>query len=218
MALVQKLVTLVVQDNTKMSLEMLIANNAPLVSVRVTKDRRRAQNAARVNSTMLRVLLVANYVSVRRTLVEREETAVASIAQLVGLPIMAVRNVPRAVPVRLVLGVEIALWAMPEQGTTMMRHNVHNVNWAKQQRLKVPLNAMLAMLEDSAKPKVSVQHAQLAFIKTTKVKMNASNAHWESPTLTPKQHAVVVALVRLAATKAIAKIAQLDSIKIPKVK
>ena len=48
--------------------------------------------------------------------------------------------------------------------------------------------------------------------------MNASNAHWESRTLTPKQHAVVVALVRLAATKASAKNAQLDSIKIPKEK
>ena len=77
---------------------------------------------------------------------------------------------------------------------------------------------MLVMLEDLAKPKVSVQHARLASIKTTKVKTNASNAHWESRTLTPKQHAVVVALVRLAATKASAKSAQLDSIKIPKEK
>ena len=52
MALVQKLVTLVVQDNTKMSLEMLIANNAPLVSVKAIQVKRRAQNAVPVNSTM----------------------------------------------------------------------------------------------------------------------------------------------------------------------
>ena len=55
MALVQKLVQLAVQDSTKMSLEMLRANNAPLVSVKVTKDKRRAPNAAPVNSTTLMV-------------------------------------------------------------------------------------------------------------------------------------------------------------------
>ena len=146
----------------------------------------------------------------------KEETAVASIAPRVGRPKTAVPNVSRVVPVRLALDVQIALWVLPEQETTMMRHNVNNVNWAKQRRLKEPLNAMIVMLEHLAKPKVSVQHARLASIKTTKAKMNASNAHWESRTLTPKQHAVVVALVRLAATKASAKSARLDSIKIPK--
>jgi hypothetical protein len=150
--------------------------------------------------------------------VEREETAVASTAQLVGRRKTAVPNVSRAVPVRLALGVQIALWVLPEQETTMMRHNVNNAIWAKQPRLKVPLNAMIVMLEHLAKPKVSVQHARLASIKTTKAKMNASNAHWESRTSTPKQHAVVVALVRLAATKASAKSARLDCIKIPKEK
>jgi hypothetical protein len=58
----------------------------------------------------------------------------------------------------------------------------------------------------------------MVFIKTTKAKMNASNAHWEKHTSTPKQHAVVVALVRLAAGMAFAKHARLGSIKIPKEK
>ena len=41
----------------------------------------------------------------RRTLVEKGEAAVALIAQLVGRPKTAVRNVPRAVRERLALGV-----------------------------------------------------------------------------------------------------------------
>ena len=48
--------------------------------------------------------------------------------------------------------------------------------------------------------------------------MNASNAHWEKLMLTPKQNAVDVTLVRLAAGMAFAKHARLGSIKIPKVK
>ena len=126
--------------------------------------------------------------------------------------------VSRAARVCLALGVQIVLKVLPEQETTMMRPNVNNVNWVKQQRLKVPLIVTLAMLEDMAKPKVSVHHARLAFIKTTKVKMSASNAHWENFTSMPKQNAVVVTLVRLAAAKVFAKHARMGSIKIPKVK
>ena len=59
---------------------------------------------------------------------------------------------------------------MQEKETTVMLFNVNNVNGVKQQRLQVPLNAMLVMLENLAKPKVAVQHARLVFIKTTKVK------------------------------------------------
>ena len=44
----------------------------------------------------------------RPTLVEKEETAVASIAQLVGRPKTAVRNVPCAARARLAWGVKIA--------------------------------------------------------------------------------------------------------------
>ena len=63
----------------------------------------------------------------RRTLVEKEETAVASIAQLVGRPKTAVRNVPRVERGGLVLGVKIVHWVMPEEETTMMRPNANNV-------------------------------------------------------------------------------------------
>ena len=142
----------------------------------------------------------------------------ANHVTLEKIPSPAVLNVPRVVRVHLALGVKLARWVMPEKETTLMQRNVNNVNWAKQQRAKVPLNAMLVMPGNLGKPKVSVTTAQLDFIKMTRVKTNASNAHWENRTLMPKQHAVVVALVRLAATKASAKSAQLDSIKIPKEK
>ena len=99
-----------------------------------------------------------------------------------------------------------------------MQRNVNNVNWVKQQRAKVPLNVMLVMPGNLGKPKVSVQHAQMVFIKMTRVKTYASNAHWENCTSMPKQHAVVVTLVRLAAEMAFAQHARLGSIKIPKAK
>ena len=83
-------------------------SDAPLVLVKVIQDKLRASHAAPVSSTMLRVLLVANCVSIRRTLVKREETAVASIAQPVGRPKTAVRNAWRAARGRLVLDVQIA--------------------------------------------------------------------------------------------------------------
>jgi hypothetical protein len=137
---------------------------------KLMQGKHRAFHAAPVNSRMLPVTGVANRVSIRRTLVAKEETAVASTARSVGRPKTAVPNVPRAVPVRLALGVKLARKVLPEQETTMMRHNVNNVNWAKQRRLKEPLNAMIVMLEHLAKPKVSVQHARLVFIRTTKVK------------------------------------------------
>ena len=101
----------------------------------------------------------------------KEETAVALIAQLVGRPKTAERNVIRAI-----------------------------------------------LADLATKPKVSVQHAQMVFTKTTKVKQNASNATLANHTLMPKQHAVVVTLVRLVAEMALAKIARLGSFKIPNVK
>ena len=91
------------------------------------RNKRRALNAAPVNSTMLPVRFVAKCVSIRRTLIEREETALALIAQSVGRPKTAVRNVLRAVRVRLALGVKIALWVLLEQEATT-RHSASNVN------------------------------------------------------------------------------------------
>ena len=53
-----------------------------------------------------------------------------------------------------------------------MLPSANNVNWAKQ-LLKVLLNAILAMLEHLAKPKVFVQTAQRVSTKTPKAKQNA---------------------------------------------
>ena len=92
----------IVQVATKMLLRVLIV---PLVLVKVTQGKRRAFPAVPVNSTMLPVRFVAKCVSNQRTLMEREETAVASIVRLDGRPKMAVRNVSRAARVRLALGV-----------------------------------------------------------------------------------------------------------------
>ena len=91
---------------TEMLLRVLIAR---LVLVKVIQDKLRAFHAVPVNSTTMQVLLVANCVSIRRTLVAKEETVVALIAQLDGRPKTAVRNVPRAVQVRSALGVSIVL-------------------------------------------------------------------------------------------------------------
>ena len=71
-------------------------------------SKRRVLNAAPVNSMTLWVLFVASRVQIRRTLVKKEETAAASIVQVVGRPTTAVRNVSRAVRERLALGVKIA--------------------------------------------------------------------------------------------------------------
>ena len=138
-----------------------------ITTTMLVKDR--VCHAAPVNSTMLPVRLIVQCVQIRRTLMEKEEKAVASIVQLVGRPKRAVRNVIRA------------------------------------------------MLAHMAKPKVFVQHARMVFIKRTKAKQTVSNAQWENCTSMPKQHAVVVTLVRLVAGMAFAKIARLGSIKIPKV-
>jgi hypothetical protein len=151
--------------------------------------------------------------------VKKKETAVASIARLDGRPKTAVPNVSPAVPVRLALGVQIALWVLPEKETTTMRRNADSVNWVKQRRLKVPLNATLVISGSLVKPKVFVQLVQTDFIKSPNVKSNVFNVSWGNRTSMPKQRALVVTLVRLVITATvIAKHARLDSIKIPKVK
>ena len=100
----------------------------------------------------------------------------------------------------------------------MILPNANNVNWVKQQRSKVPLNAMIVMREHLAKPQVFVRNAQMGFIKTAKGEQNASNATLENRTSMSKQLAVLVTLVGLAAAKVFVRRARLDSIKIPKVK
>ena len=58
---------------------------APLVLVKAMQGKLHAFHAALVNSTMLRVLLFAKHVSIRRTMGTKKETAVAPIVQQVGL-------------------------------------------------------------------------------------------------------------------------------------
>ena len=114
----------IVRAAIKMLLRALVA---PLVLVKVIQDKFRAFHAIPVNSMMLQGLLVANYVAIRRSLVAREETAVASIVQLDGRPKTAVRNVSRAVQVRLALDVNIVHRVLPEK-ETMTLPNATNVN------------------------------------------------------------------------------------------
>ena len=79
-------------------------------------------------------------------------------------------------------------------------------------------SAVVVTLVGLAAAKVIAKIARMVFIKTTKAKQNASNAHWVNRTSIPKQYAVVVTLVRLVAGMAFAKHARLDFIKIPIVK
>ena len=123
-------------------------------------------------------------------MVEKEETAVASIVQLDGRQKKAVPNVSRAVLARLVLVVTIAHWVLPEKEMTLMRRNADNVNWAKQHRLKVPLNASFVTPVNLAVAKVSVLPVLLVFIKMSKVKTNALNVNRENYTSMLKRLAV----------------------------
>ena len=128
------------------------------------------------NSTMLPVLEDANLAQNPPILVIKAEHQSASIVPLDGRPKSAVPNASRAVRGRLAMDAKIARWVLPEQETTKMPLSANNVNWVKQQGLKVPLNVTRAMLEHLAKPKVFVQHVQLGFIKPTKVNLAVTMA------------------------------------------
>ena len=123
-------------------------------------------------------------------MVEKEETAVASIAQLDGRPKTAVRNVLHAVQGPLASGVNIVHWVMPEKEPTRMRRNADNVNWVKQHRLKVPLNAILVTLVNLAVAMVFVLPVPLVFIKMSKVKKSVLNVKQENCTSMLKRPAV----------------------------
>jgi ADP-ribose pyrophosphatase YjhB (NUDIX family) len=100
------------------------------------RNKRRALNAAPVNSTMLPVRFVVKYVQIRRTLVTKEETTLASIVPRVGRPKMAVRNAKRAVRGRSVMVAKIAHWGLQEKEMTLIRRSADHVNWARQRRWK----------------------------------------------------------------------------------
>jgi hypothetical protein len=99
-----------------------------LVSAKTIQGKYRAFHAVPVNSTMLPVLFDVKNVSIRPTLVEKEETPLAWIAQPVGRPKTAVLNVKLVVRVRLALGVNTVPWVLPEQELIVILPNANNVN------------------------------------------------------------------------------------------
>ena len=94
-------------------------------------------HVAPVNLMTLLVPRHAHLVTSRRSLVAKEETKVALLAQRVGRPKTAVRNAKRAVRERSVMVARIAHWGLHEKEMTLMRRNADNVNWGKQRRWKV---------------------------------------------------------------------------------
>ena len=123
---------------------LLSVNNVQVDLVKATKDKLRVQNAAPVNSTMLPVRSIVHCVQIRRTLVTREETAVASIVQLVGLRRTAVRNVSRVVRVRLAKAVKIAQLDLLDQEKTT-QHNANNATEVLQPQHQAPPSAVAVM-------------------------------------------------------------------------
>ena len=126
----------------------------------------------------------------QRTLAEKVETAVASIAQWVGRPPVAVPNAKRAVRGRSAMVAKIAHWGLQEKEMTLIRRSADNVNWVKQHRLKVPLNAILVTLVNLAVATVFVLPVPLVFIKMSKVKKSVLNVKQENCTSMLKRPAV----------------------------
>ena len=98
--------------------------------------KRRALNAVLVNSMAMLVWLRVNLARKTRITETKEETALASIVQWVGLPKTAVQNAKCAVRGRSVMVAKIAHWGLQEKEMTLMRRNADNVNWVKQRRWK----------------------------------------------------------------------------------
>jgi hypothetical protein len=192
--------------------------HAPLVLVKAIPGKRRVCNAVPGNSMMVRVPFVAHHVWIRRILVAKAEIPLASIVQLGGLPKTGVWNAKRVVRGRLALSVPIVQWVMPEAVTTRMLHNANNANWVKQRQLKVQRLATRVTLVNLAVVVASVLNAPLGFIKTTKVKITASNATGANRLSMLKPPAVTVTKVNMAVTMALVLPAQLVIFKIPKVK
>ena len=86
------------------------ANNAPLVLVKMIRDKRRASNAAPVNLAIPPVMPHANYALPTPIMVAKEETPRALIAQRVGPRWPGVPRAPRAVPAPTAMDVKIVMW------------------------------------------------------------------------------------------------------------
>ena len=126
----------------------------------------------------------------QRTLAEKVETALASIAQWVGRPKLAVRNAKHAVRARSVMVAKIAHWGLQEKEMILIRRSADNVNWVKQHRLKVPLNAIFVTLVNLAVATVFVLPVPLVFIKMPKVEKSVLNVKQENCTSMLKRPAV----------------------------
>jgi hypothetical protein len=157
---------------------MLLAKHARRVRIprpKVSKVQTIATNARPGKRTLTKVLLRVVIVQIVLRIQDRKLKGHLNAfhVQLVGLLETAVQNVLRVVRGRLARGVKIAHWVLQDKGTTVIRLDVNNVNWVKQQRLKVPLNARIVMLEHLAKRKVFVRNARRVSTKTPKAKQNA---------------------------------------------
>ena len=115
---------------------------ARLVSAKVIQAKLPVFHVAPVNLMTLLVPRHAHLVTSRLSLVAKEETKVALLAQRAGRPKTAVPNAPRAVRVRLVTVAKIAPSGLLEKVLTKMPHNANNVNWVKQRQLKGQLPAV----------------------------------------------------------------------------
>ena len=116
--------------------------NVQSVSAKVIQAKLPVFHVALVNLMTLLVPRHVHLVTSRRSLVAKEETKVALLAQRVGRPKTAVRNAKRAVRERSVMIAKIVQWGLHEKEMTLMRRNADYVHWGKQRRLKVQLPAV----------------------------------------------------------------------------
>ena len=118
------------------------ASNVHVGMPNLLPGKRRALNAVLANSMVMLVWLHVNSVRKIRITATKEETALASIVQLVGCPPVAVSNAKRAVRGRSAMVAKIAHLGLQEKEMTLMRRNADNVHWGKQRRLKVQVPAV----------------------------------------------------------------------------
>ena len=112
------------------------ANSAHLGMPNRRPGKRRALNAVPVSSMVILVWLHVNRARITRITATKEETAVASIVQLVGRPPVAVPNAKRAARGRSAMVAKIAHWGLQEKEMTLIRRSADHVNWARQRRWK----------------------------------------------------------------------------------
>ena len=152
------------------------------VGIKVRLDRLRASRALPVNFRTCPGRPCVICVKKLRTLVAKQETGRALLVQSDGHLRRGALNAKRAVRGRSVMIAKIAHWDLPEKEMTLMRRNADNVNWVKQHRLKVPLNAILVTLVNLAVAAVFVLPVPLVFIKMSKVKKSVLNVKQENCT------------------------------------